>query len=139
MLTKAGQYAVRSTLFLAAHSNKDKRVNVKQIAKELDVPSPFLAKLLQQLSKAGLVSSVKGPNGGFYFSEEDKKNTLWDVIKAIDGGHKFEECFVGRSKCNSANPCAFHELAIDFRDKLMHQFQDKTFQTLVSELNSSLF
>ena len=139
MLTRAAQYAMRSTLYLASKSSKSNKVNITQLSEELEVPSPFLAKVLQQLVKAGLVSSEKGPNGGFFFSEANQDNSLWDVVKHVDGEKKFQICFMGRKSCNSDNPCAFHDIAIDFRENLMHRFKDKSFSTLVSELNSSYF
>lgn len=139
MLTKAAQYAIRSTLYLASKSSEENRINVNQIAEDLNVPSPFLAKLLQQLSRANLISSIKGPKGGFYFGEENKNNTLWDIIKCIDGGHRFYSCFVGRPICNDENPCAFHEIATEFREKVMNRFNERAIHTLPEEINSYLF
>ena len=69
MLTNACKYAIRSILYLAMHTNEQHKVGVKKIAEELESPQPFLAKLLQQLNKGKLVSSTKGPNGGFYLSK----------------------------------------------------------------------
>ena len=65
MLSNACQYAIRSILYLSMHSNESHKVGVKVIADELETPQPFLAKLLQQLAKKNLVSSIKGPHGGF--------------------------------------------------------------------------
>tara|TARA_R110000868_G_scaffold397688_1_gene670473 strand:- start:1169 stop:1573 length:405 start_codon:yes stop_codon:yes gene_type:complete len=127
MLTKAAQYAIRATTYLAENSSEIHKVGIKQISEALDIPSPFLAKLMQQLSKANLVSSSKGPSGGFYFSEENQKNTLWDVITSIDGKHKFKECFLGLPQCNDTNPCEFHEVYAAFRTKLLSEFNQKDF------------
>lgn len=139
MLTKAAQYAIRSTLYLASKSDVDNRINLNQIAADLEVPSPFLAKLLQQLSRANLISSIKGPKGGFYFSEENKENSLWDIIKCIDGGHRFYSCFVGRPVCNDENPCAFHEIASEFREKVMSRFNERAIYSNPEELKAYLF
>ncbi len=139
MLTKAAQYAIRSTLYLASKSDKENRINISQIAEDLEVPAPFLAKLLQQLSRANLISSIKGPKGGFYFSDENRENNLWDIIKCIDGGHRFYSCFVGRPVCNDQNPCAFHEIASEFREKVMSRFSDRTVNSKEEDFNPYLF
>ena len=127
MLSKAAQYAIRACLFLATQSDDDKRFTVKQISEELDLPSPFLAKLLQKLSKANLVSSLKGSKGGFYFSTSNKQNNLWDVIICIDENQKFQSCIIGFPECGLDNPCPFHDLVFDFRNKMIGEFQDRSF------------
>lgn len=139
MLSKSAQYAVRSTIFLAIQSNESNRINVSHIAEKLQVPSPFLAKLLQQLSKANLISSTKGIKGGFYLSEENKKNTLWDVISCIDGGQKFNSCFLGKPVCNDKNPCVFHEITAEFMEKLREKLQKKSLKSIAEESDVSLF
>lgn len=133
MLTKAAQYTIRSTIYLAVNSSEEKRINVKQISKDINAPAFFLSKLLQQLSKAGLVSSTKGPHGGFYLSKLNKKNTLWDVIKCIDGGQKFNDCFMGRPVCDMDNPCVFHEVAIEFRNTMMKKLKEKPIELIIDE------
>ena len=139
MLSKSAQYAVRSTIYLATQSNEDNRINVNQIAEELQVPSPFLAKLLQQLSRANLISSTKGIKGGFFLSRENKKNTLWDVIKCIDGGQKFNACFLGKQVCNDKNPCVFHEITAEFMEKLKEKLQKKSLRSIAEESNLTFF
>lgn len=65
MFSKACTYAIRAALYLAVHAGPQARLGVKEIAEALDVPKHFLAKILQQLVRNNLVSSVKGPSGGF--------------------------------------------------------------------------
>jgi len=125
MLTKAAKYAIRATTYLAVNSESENKVNVKNIAKDIEVPLPFLAKILQQLTKAKLISSSKGPNGGFYLSDENKSKTIWDIICCIDGEEKFNECFLGLPDCSNENPCAVHSLVVSFRNKMMKEFRDK--------------
>ena len=108
MLSNACQYAIRSILYLAINTNEYNKIGVKRISKELETPQPFLAKLLQQLAKSKLVSSVKGPNGGFYLDEKNRKNALWDIVKCIDGTEKFDQCFLGLAICGDENPCQLH-------------------------------
>ena len=137
MLSNACKYAIRSILYLGIQTDDKNKVNVKKIAEELEVPQPFLAKLLQQLTKSKLVSSAKGPNGGFYLSKDDKKNTIWDIIKAIDGTSKFDACFLGLSKCSDENPCPVHFIVSPFKETILKNFRDKTISIYVEEIKSS--
>ena len=134
MLSNACKYAIRSVLYLSINLDENKKLGVKKIAKELDVPQPFLSKLLQQLTKNNLVSSTKGPSGGFYLNENDLNNSIWDVIKCIDGTTKFDNCFMGLSSCNDANPCPVHFTVAPFKKKLMSDFKDKTIKELSKEI-----
>ena len=73
MFSQACKYAIRAVLYLAVHASEGKKVGVKDIAAALDVPKYFLAKILQQLSRNNLISSTKGPSGGFFLSEKTAK------------------------------------------------------------------
>ena len=137
MLSNACKYAIRSILYLGIQTDENNKAKVKKVAQELEVPQPFLAKLLQQLTKSRLVSSTKGPNGGFYLSMEDKKNTIWDIIKVIDGIAKFDDCFLGLSKCSDENPCPVHFIVSPFKQSLLENFRGKTISQYVAEIKLS--
>ena len=134
MLTNAAKYSVRATIYLAVNSKVNNKMSAKMIAEELEVPTPFLAKLLQQLSKSLLVSSTKGPNGGFYLSDTNSKKSIWDVIHCIDGTEKFDGCFLGLHTCTNENPCSVHSLVTEFRKKLKQQFKDKNIKQVAQEI-----
>jgi len=134
MLSNACQYAIRSVLYLAIHSDDKKRIGVKLIAEELETPQPFLAKLLQQLAKSDLVSSIKGPNGGFYLTKKNTNNSLWEIVECIDGTDKFNQCFLGLSKCSDENPCPVHFIVSPFKDKLLNDFRDKSIAQFTEEI-----
>ncbi len=134
MLSNACKYAIRSILYLAIYTDENNKIGVKKIAAELETPQPFLAKLLQQLTRNGLVSSTKGPRGGFYLSEKDINNTVWDIIKNIDGTTKFDQCFLGLSKCGDENPCPVHFIVSPFKKSILENFEDKTIAQYVEEI-----
>ncbi len=134
MLSNASKYAIRSILYLAMHSDKTNKIGVKKIAEELETPQPFLAKLLQQLTKNGLVSSAKGPNGGFFLDEKNKENHVWDIIKNIDGTQKFDQCFLGLDRCDDKNPCPVHFIVSPFKQKILADFRDKTISQFTDEV-----
>lgn len=126
MLSNACKYAIRAILYLALKSDVTTKIGAKAIAEELETPQPFLAKLLQQLTRDKLVSSSKGPNGGFFLNESNLNNTIWDVINSVDGTKKFDQCFLGLSKCNHTNPCPVHFIVAPFKDNILADFKEKT-------------
>lgn len=65
---------------------------------------------------------MKGPNGGFYLSQSDKKASLLPVIEHIDGPQNMTRCVLGLPSCSSGNPCMFHEQAVEYRHKLLDMF-----------------
>ncbi|GGG35249.1 RrF2 family transcriptional regulator [Bizionia arctica] len=134
VLSNACQYAIRSILYLGMCSDEEHKIGVKIISEELEVPQPFLAKLLQKLNKSNLVTSTKGPYGGFYLSDENKEKTVWDVLLEIDGSEKFNQCFLGLSKCGDENPCPIHFTVIAFKQKLFKDFKEKTIAEFVVEI-----
>ena len=137
MLTNACQYAIRSILYLSMHASVENKKGVKAISEALESPQPFLAKLLQKLVKGDLISSVKGPNGGFYLSDSNLKNSIWDVVNCIDSRHNFESCFLGLAECEDDNPCPVHHIVKPFKEQILNDFRDKTISDLSAEIENS--
>jgi Rrf2 family protein len=137
MLSNACKYAIRSMLYLVLHADETKKIGVKKIAEDLDTPQPFLAKLLQQLTRSRLVSSTKGPNGGFFLNKKNKEKSVWDIIRSIDGTEKFNQCFLGLSKCGDENPCPVHFTVSPFKEKILEDFRDKTILQWADEIKNS--
>lgn len=126
MFSNSAKYAIRTVLFLAREEDVEKKFKVGEIAAELNIPSPYLSKILQQLSKNNLVTSVKGPKGGFYLSEENRKNTLLDIVLCIEGHNVFEKCVLGLAECSSENPCHLHEYFYRFKMDLQRVIREVT-------------
>ena len=136
MLSRASKYAILSTLFLSENSSEEKKISVKEIAKSIDVPSPFLAKLFQQLVRGKIISSTKGPNGGFYLSKSNGEKNVCDIIENIDGLNRLNECFLGLHECDSNNPCPVHFIVEPFKNSIMGKFRDKTIKEFAAEITS---
>ena len=79
---------------------------VKNIAEEEQIPAHFLAKILQQIARKGLLKSSKGPTGGFCLKVPANKLKLIDIIDAVDGMSNFTACAGGLPECNSATACS---------------------------------
>ena len=85
MFSKACEYAIRSVLYIAVKCTDGSRLGIKEIAREIDSPVPFTAKILQTLSREGIIASAKGPKGGFFIKSRSKPVPLSAIVKAIDG------------------------------------------------------
>jgi Rrf2 family protein len=126
MLSNQSKYAIRAVLYLAIYSKPENKIGSKEVAENIDIPAPFLAKIFQSLSRANLIHSIKGPKGGFYLTKDDKKNNLLEVIECIDGLKKFDECFLGLPKCSDESPCAIHHIVKPFKEALIKELTTKT-------------
>lgn len=137
MLTNATKIAIRATLYLAMFSDETKKLGVKHIADTLEIPKPFLAKLLQKLNKGNIVSSTKGPKGGFYLTKSNSKKRVWDIIECIDNPERFDQCFLGLAECSDDNPCPVHFTVSPFKKKIMADFKDQTITQFAKEIKNS--
>ncbi|HNP68708.1 MAG TPA: Rrf2 family transcriptional regulator [Aequorivita sp.] len=133
MFSKACEYGIRAVLFIAKQSQKDLRPNISEISKAVDSPEPFTAKVCQQLARAGIILSKKGPNGGFYL-EKNSTLRLADIVSEIDGDQIFNGCSLGLRECSSEHPCPVHDQFMDVRNGLRQMCEN----TLVMDLASNL-
>jgi len=133
MFSKACEYGIRAVLFIAKQSQKDLRPNITEIAKAVGSPEPFTAKVCQQLARAGIILSKKGPNGGFYL-EKDSTLRLADIVSEIDGDQIFTGCSLGLRECSSEHPCPVHDQFMDVRNGLKQMCEN----TLVMNLAANL-
>ena len=90
MFSNSTKYAIRAIVHML-NKGEHKRHTVVDMARELDIPQPYLSKIMQQLSKAEIISSSKGRGGGFYLSKDDLKRPLIDVITCIEGHNVFKK------------------------------------------------
>lgn len=130
MFSNAGKYGLRAVLYLAVYATKDQKIGVDHIAEALEVPRHFLAKILQQLAKAGIVTSVKGPHGGFYCSEENLSVKMQAVIECIEGKNVVAECVLGLKSCSAKRPCPLHFQAQTYRQGLFYQMNQHSIQEM---------
>ena len=110
MLSKSSKYAIKAVIYLALNSGEDRKILVRDMHDKVKVSESYLAKLLQELSRHGIVSSTKGRGGGFYLTDDNKSRTLMDIVKVIDGEEGVNSCVLGIHDCHVGNPCAIHHL-----------------------------
>ncbi len=134
MLSNTSKYAIRAVIYIAANATGNRKIGIKKLTKELNIPAPYLGKILQTLVRRKLLSSLKGPNGGFGTGINPSKITLYDVIVEIEGVELFESCLLGVGKCESGhgngNYCALHHDFVEARQKLIDLYKSKTIAEL---------
>ena len=119
MFSKACEYGIRASIYIASQSMEGKRASLRQISGEIDSPMAFTAKILQLLAKNRIVNSVKGSTGGFEMEmERIKKIKLSEIVYAIDGSKVYVGCGLGLKKCNAKKPCPVHDKFVEIRSDL---------------------
>ena len=137
MLSNSCKYGLRAVVYLASRRQGKSKTGIKQISKDLDLPTPFLAKILQQLAKQKILDSSKGPHGGFSLLKDPKKITLLDIVKTIDGDEIFTNCLIHNETCKSLgdnnNNCILHDDYTALRTDLVRLFSVRTVHDLVEK------
>jgi Rrf2 family protein len=133
MFSKETEYAIRSLVYIKARNNEGTTPGVVEIAREIESPQFFTAKILHKLVKMGFVASRKGRNGGFYFDAKQQEVTLREVIVAIEGEKIFTGCGFGLHQCDETHPCPLHDEYAPLRDALNHLTATRTISDLATK------
>ena len=135
MFSNSSKYALKAVLYLALHSSEDNKLMVKDICKPINVPKAYLSKLLQDLSRHHIVSSTRGPKGGFYLSEQNKALVVMDIVNVIDGKKKLESCLLSLNDCNKDKPCPLHHTISSSRSKMIKSLETTSIRELSENLS----
>ncbi len=139
MFSKACEYGIKATIYIAMQSLQSRRVSLKEIAEKVDSPTAFTAKILHQLAKSDILDSTKGPAGGFQIEKERIDDIkLSDIVFAIDGDSIYEGCGLGLDKCNANKPCPVHDKFVVIRDELKQMLQNTSLFELATGLEVGL-
>jgi len=131
--SRSSEYAIRAFVHLAQVPD-GKFAMVKQIAAEEDIPTHFLAKILQQLARKGLLRSSKGPTGGFSLRVPADEVRLLDIVEALDGLTEYEKCASGLSECSDDMPCPLHDSWKGLRSRILVYLGRNTIADLAKAL-----
>ncbi|MCP4460344.1 MAG: Rrf2 family transcriptional regulator [Cytophagales bacterium] len=136
MISNKCKYAFRAVLFLSVESNDTNKIGIVKLAEGLKIPTPYLGKILQELVAKNVISSVKGPGGGFFLTDKDLQAPLINIIGAIDGLGYFENCGLGLEDCSDSHPCPIHNDFKIARNHLKTVFSNKNIQKLAEEITT---
>ncbi len=130
MFSKACEYGIKAMIYIAQQSNRSERVSLREIPEAIGSPEAFTAKILQALTRAGLLISTKGPSGGFVLAYPAHKMNLAQIVSAIDGDGIFTGCGLGLAECSSDRPCPIHFRFLSVRNELKEMLENSSLEEL---------
>ena len=131
-ITRQAEYAVRTVYYLA---QQDSSVSIPtgRIAKEQDIPSPFLAKIVMQLSSVGILHTSRGARGGVRLAKAPSDITLLEIVEAVDGPIEINDCVLDKSCCQRTETCPVRHAWTEARADLVKHLGRANFGQLVSD------
>jgi len=140
MLSNTCKYALRATIYIALNSKDNKKVGLKKISDNLNIPAPFLGKILQTLAKHKVLSSTKGPNGGFGIYKDASDISIMTIYEIIDGTDYFTDCLIGVQSCTDDpinTPCPLHSKYSHIRDEVYTIFSNTSILDLADDIEAA--
>lgn len=132
-ITRQADYALRAMLYLA-RLDANQRAATNQIAEEQHIPASFLAKIVSQLSIAGLINTSRGARGGVSLARPSQQITLLEVVEAIDGPLALNQCTASPETCVFGPDCPLRAIWCDTQDRLVNRLKTTTFADLVAQI-----
>ncbi|MGD0917574.1 MAG: Rrf2 family transcriptional regulator [Thermodesulfobacteriota bacterium] len=128
-ITRSEEYGLRGLLFLAMQP-PDRVALISEISRDQKIPEPFLAKIFQRLSKAGLLRSVRGAKGGFSLGKPAHEITMREIVEAIEGPIALNRCLQRHGQCEEEEICPLHQVW----EKVQERFVEVLDQTTMEDL-----
>lgn len=128
-ITRQADYAVRAVRYLA-RQGANQRAATSTVAQEMKIPPSFLAKIISQLSIAGLLHTSRGARGGVTLARAAKDISLLDVVEAIDGPILINECVGDPTGCAFSDECAVHPIWVEVQQDLVKRLRETRFDKL---------
>jgi Rrf2 family protein len=125
-ITRQADYALRAVIFLS-RLDGDQKASTSAIAEEQKIPPSFLAKIVSQLSLAGLIQTSRGARGGVSLAKPPQDISVLDVIEAIDGPVMLNECAGNPANCTFGEGCPLQHIWHDTRNELVNRLSSATF------------
>lgn len=139
MFSKACEYGIKASIFIAVNSSENRRVSPKEISEEIDSPQAFTAKILQALVRHNVIKSVRGAYGGFEIDKDKIATTkLSQIVFAIDGDQIYKGCGLGLHTCNEKHPCPVHDKFMVVREELKEMLENTTLEQLALDIKSGV-
>ena len=129
-ITRQADYALRAMVYLA-QMEPNLRAATSQIAQEQRIPPSFLAKIISQLSIAGLIHTSRGARGGVSLARPPEAISVLEVVEAIDGPLMLNECSHEASACSFGETCPLRPLWCETQADLVDRLRKTTFATVL--------
>ena len=128
-ITRQADYAVRAVLYLA-QLEPGRRAATAQIAQDQHIPATFLAKIVSQLSGAGILRATRGAHGGVALARPAENINLLDILEAIDGPIVLNDCVLDPQTCQLHETCAVRLIWCEAQADLVARLRQTTFAQL---------
>jgi Rrf2 family protein len=138
IFSRTSQYAIQTLIYIATQP-ADKPVLAREVAKRLGVPPAYLAKIMQALSKGGLLASFRGPQGGFCLQKEPEAIDLMQIVTLIEGPGLVENCVLGLKICSDKTACPMHAKWQPIKKNVIHLLHQQTLKKLASAVLSGQY
>ena len=132
-ITTRGRYALRASLALAKLGEKGVPVSVKTLSSEENISSVFLEQIFFKLKKAGVVASIRGPGGGFYFTQPLHKLTVKEILEAAGEDLEITFCDKRIDNCERAGECMCHQVWMDVNELVKNYFAEINLSTILEK------
>jgi len=129
-ITRQADYALRAILYLA-RTDPNQRSSTSQIANIQQIPPSFLAKIISQLSIAGLIHTSRGARGGVTLARPTEEISLLDVVEAIDGPILLNECTHSKDGCPFGEECPIQPIWCNAQEELVKKLKSTKFADLI--------
>lgn len=133
LYSKTCEHAIRALAYLASRPAGDLCL-VNEIAEAEDLPRPFTSKILRDLVRAGLLTSSRGPGGGYALARDPEDVSLLEIQQIIDGAGHLDRCVVGLAACNEFAPCPLHDEFKPLREKIRTYLSGTTLEQMSKAL-----
>jgi Rrf2 family protein len=134
MFSKSTEYALRAVIFIGQKGSEKQKLGIPEIAAAIGSPPQFTAKILQLLTKnSQVVSSARGPNGGFFLTEAAKNLPVKAILSSTGEENVLTKCVLGLYQCSEVNPCPMHNDYKSIRRQMIQLFETKTIRELAEE------
>jgi Rrf2 family protein len=133
-ITRQADYAIRAVRYLAKQG-PNQRSATSTVAQEMKIPPSFLAKIISQLSIAGLLHTSRGARGGVTLARDAKEISLLDVVEAIDGPILLNECVGDPADCAFIEDCLVHPIWVEAQESLVKRLRETRFDKLAVKNN----
>ena len=138
LLSKACEYGIRSVLYLT-DGPTGTYVPIRSISDALGIPYHFLAKVVQTLAQADVITSARGPHGGIALARPASQISLKEIVVALDGDDIFTECVLGLPGCGERKPCPLHEQWAPARDRIHRMFDHVSLAEMAERMEAHDF
>ncbi len=130
-ITRQADYAIRAMLYLSA-LKPDEKAATSKIAESKKIPSSFLAKIISQLSIAGLIRTTRGARGGVTLAHNPEDISILDVVEAIDGPIALNDCTNDPLACSFGDECPIRPLWCETQSELVMKLKSTNFASFLS-------